>query len=51
MKSLNEYIMENKSNIGDLYSSIINSLNNMMKNNNKEDIQRIYNICNTIKIY
>lgn len=41
--------MENKSNIGDLYSSIINSLNNMMKNNDKEDIQRIYNICNTIK--
>ena len=35
--------------MSDLHSSIINYLNDMMKNNDKENIQRIYNICNTIK--
>lgn len=48
MKSLTEYIMENKINIRDLHSSIVSYLNNMIKNNDEENIQRIYSICNTI---
>ena len=35
-------------NINNLHTSVINHLNNMVKNNDKENIQRIYNICNTI---
>lgn len=48
MKSLNDYIMESNVGMSDLHSSIINYLNNMMKNKDEENIQRIYNICNTI---
>ena len=40
--------MESNVGMSDLHSSIINYLNNMMKNKDEKNIQRIYNICSTI---